>query len=202
MGRMSDKQVTIITAAAMGLLAIGLAAATYFFFYQQREEASTGLAAKKTERDVLKAKEKQLNDWNKDLPRLREEDKDRVDVLPTIEERKPQFFQEQIYALARESNSIIRSSNLVQPKTGPKGPGAGGQAAGGSWDRTAYKYKIEGEFWNVCAFLSRLEGMKRFVKVVTLRMTPMTKLIAISKTEKRTQNLVSLDMEVNFFYLK
>lgn len=202
MGRMSDKQVTIITAAAMGLLAIGLAAATYFLFYQKHEEAAADRDARKKDLAALQAKERELKDWNTKLPGLREEDKDRVDVLPTMEERKPQVFHDQVYALARESNAIIRSANPVQQKVGPKAPGAGGPVAGGGWEKFAYKYRLEGEFWNVCAFLSRLEGMKRFVKVVSLRMTPTSKSIAISKTEKRTLNLVSLDMEVNFFYLK
>ena len=204
MGRMNDKQVTIITAAAMALVAIGLGAATYFFFMKQNETAKQQLDAKKVELVALEKKEAELNKWKKDLPEMLKEDEQRVDILPTKEERKPMAFHDSVYALARESNAIIRSAAEVPQKAvGPARPVPGAAAtAGGPWEKVAYKYRVEGEFYHVASFLSRLEGLKRFVKVVSVRLSPSPRTLSTVNNQKITKMYANLDMEVQFYFLK
>ncbi len=204
MGRMSDKNVTIITSAAMALLAIGLGAATHFYFMKQNEEAKTALDAKRAELVVWEKQDKELNDWKKGLPDLLKQDEERIDVLPTKEERKPQVFHDSVYAIARESNAIIRSAQeVVARATGPVKPAVGAAAtAGGAWEKVTYRYRVEGEFYHVAAFLSRLEGMKRFVKVMTVRISPSQRTLQIQGGQKLVKMYANLDMEVNFYFLK
>lgn len=204
MGRMNDKQITIITSATMALLAVGLGATTYFYFLKKNQEAATEWDARKKELDSWKNKRTQLFDWKDKLPDLLKEDEDRIDILPTKEERKPQVFHDTVYALARESNAIIRSASEVTAKgTGPGRPVAGAAAAAtGPWEKFTYKYRVEGEFYHVAAFLSRIEGMKRYVKVMSVRMTPSVRTIETVDKQKLTKTYVNLDMEVNFYFLK
>ncbi|GEM_PF-3132589 len=204
MGRMNDKQVTIITAAAMALLAIGLGAATYFFFAENNKKAKEELDGKKSDLLALERKEKELNDWKKALPDLLKQDEERVDVLPSKEERKPQVFHDAVYALARESNAIIRSAQEVASKAAGPGRPVGAAAAGatGPWEKVSYKYRVEGEFYHVAAFLSRIEGMKRFVRVVTVRLAPSQRTLLLAGSQKLVKTYANLDMEVNFYFLK
>lgn len=204
MGRMNDKQVTIITAAAMALVAIGLGAATYFYFLEKNQVAKDELAAKQTELAGWAKKETELNGWKKQLPELLKADEERIDILPTKEERKEQEFHNSVYAIARESNAIIRSSTPVAAKAaGPAKPVAGAAGAGaGPWEKVTYKYRVEGEFYNVASFLSRIEGMKRFVKVVSVQLTPNPKTLETREKQKLTKMYAYLNMEVNFFFLK
>lgn len=204
MGRMNDKQVTIITAAAMALVAIGLGAANYFYFRTKNQTAKDELDAKQADLVVWEKKEAELNKWRADLPELQKADTERVDILPTKEERKEQDFHNSVYALARESNAIIRSATPVAPKAvGPGKPVAGAAGAGaGPWEKVTYKYKVEGEFYNVASFLSRLEGMKRFVKVVSVQLTPNLRTLETLEKQKLTKMYAYLNMEVNFFFLK
>lgn len=214
MGRMNEKNVTIITAAAMFLLAIGLGAATYLFFYKKNLEAQDELKTKNAVQAALKGKEAELNGystgnppkhvagWKDKLPDMRKDDEERVDILPTREERRVLVFHDELYRLARESNVIIRKSEEgAAAKTGPKGPAAAlPTAAKGPYERVSYIYHVEGVFADVAAFLSRVEGMKRFTKIVSVKFSPNPRTFQINDVKTQVM-FVLLDMEFAFYFL-
>lgn len=214
MGRMNEKSVTIITAAAMVLLAVGLGAATYFFFYKKNQEAQEELRTREERLAALTAKENELNGvttgnppkhipgWKDKLPDMRKDDEERVDVLPTREERRVTAFHDTIYSLARESNVIIRKTEDPTAKASPRGPAAALATAGkGQFEKVACIYHVEGVFADVAAFLSRVEGMKRFTKIVSVKFAPNPRTIVGQNSEKTQVMFVLLDMEINFYFL-
>ncbi len=214
MGRMNEKNVTIITAAAMFLLAIGLGAATYLFFYKQNLEAQDELKSKKAVLAGLQGKEAELNGystgnppkhvpgWKDKLPDMRKDDEERVDVLPTREERRVLVFHNEVYSLARESNVIIRKTEETTARAGPRGVGTPlTGAATGPYERVSYIYHVEGVFADVAAFLSRVEGMKRFTKIVSVKFSPNPRTIQTTNDQKTQVMFVLLDMEFAFYFL-
>ena len=202
MARMNEKNVTIFTAVAMFLLAVGLGAATYLVFYKKGQEAKEELKTKNEVLNALNAKEKDLAKWKEKLPEMRKDDEDRVDVLPTLEERRETTFHDIVYALARESNVIIRKSEPTSAKAGPARPGAAlPTAARGPYEKVSYNFHVEGVFSDVAGFISRVEGMRRFTKVVSVKFSPNPRTIVGQNNEKTQVMFVLLDMEVAFYFL-
>lgn len=166
---LTEKQMTILTVAAICLTAIAGGVVIYYFQFDVLAEKKKTLATVETSIEAEQKKVPDIETFNREIKDLQQKIKGIEGTIPALSIEEYDKFINTMEELRRQSGVTIASARFsLTGRSAPLSPSLPGRIS-----RVEYSMAVTGSFYHLLKFLNVIETQSRFIHVVRFSINPL-----------------------------
>lgn len=165
---MSEKQVLILTIAAMVIVALVGGGAVWWLQFKVLAEKNRNLQEVKRKVAEARAKIDKIPQLKKDLEETQAKIQKLQDAIPNLDREEYDRFANRLDEIRRNAGVFIPTARWVVPTKAGRGP----VAVPATMHKVQYDMQVRGTFYQLLRYVNLLEEEKRFINVESFSITP------------------------------
>jgi Tfp pilus assembly protein PilO len=169
---MNEKQVLIVTIAALVLVVLLGGAAVWWFQFNVLAEKKQQLEGLKTELNGALAKVAQIEGLKKDIAKAEAEIAQKQERIPNLDRAEYDKFANLLDEKRRRAGVFVPQARWATPTAAQPVPGRPGRGVPATMHKVQYDVTVKGGFYQLLKYVNLLEEERRFINVETFSIQP------------------------------
>lgn len=169
---MNEKQVLIITIAALALVVLLGAAAIWWFQFNVLAEKQQQLEALKSELNGARAKVAQIDTLKKEIKKAEDEIALKQERIPNMDRAEYDKFADLLDDKRRRAGVFVPQARWATASAPQAVPGRPARGIPPTMHKVQYEMSVKGGFYQLLKYVNLLEEERRFINVESFSITP------------------------------